>query len=230
MLGLDRGVLLMVDRETGSTWTHIEGAAVDGPLSGTRMDLIPLQVAEWGEWTRLYPHTVVLAEDTGFENRYRDVVTLGTRTGATGAFVDERLPANAIVIGAEYNEEFKAYPVQLVDEEGGVVNDQLGGNSVVVFWDSDTQAGLAYSRDAAGQILSFAGTDAGVRDLETGSTWDGRGVAVSGPLAGTALAWIPSFRTQWYGWWNYHPETSLLGDADDWARVAAPEVRRWDDG
>ena len=61
-------------------------------------------------------------------------------------------------------------------------------------------------------------TDRGVLDLRleggrvrdaTGSTWQGDGRAVDGPLAGTALRPLRSVLTYWYAWAGYHPGTDI---------------------
>ena len=135
VLGLKDGVFLMSDRETDSVWTHFEGKALEGRLAGTQMPLIPLQQMEWGEWKERRPDTLVLAENTGFENRYREVRP-GFATGFTGAFVDERLPPNAIVIGVRAGDQDRAYPVDLITARSGMVNDELAGMPIVVTYDA----------------------------------------------------------------------------------------------
>ena len=228
VLGLDRGVLMMIDRETESRWTHFEGKAVSGPLAGTRLPLIPLEQMTWGEWMQSHPDTLVLDEHTGFEGRYREVRP-GFQTGFTGAFTDDRLPPNSIVVGVEANGSYKAYPTDLILARGGVVDDAVGAMPIVVTFDKAARGGLAYSRVVEDRVLSFEPASAApplMRDAETGSLWDFRGVAVSGPLTGRSLEWVPSFVTQWYGWWIYHPDTEVLGAAEEWAGVEAPEVPR----
>ena len=39
VFGLHQGVLTMIDRETGTVWTHLDGKALRGPLDGSRMGL-----------------------------------------------------------------------------------------------------------------------------------------------------------------------------------------------
>ena len=44
-------------------------------------------------------------------------------------------------------------------------------------------------------------------------------------MSGRSLEWMASFITQWYGWSIYHPESTIMGTPEEWARVEAPETR-----
>ena len=64
IFGLLKDVLTMVDRETKSVWTHLEGKALQGPMKGTRLKMVPLPQMTWSEWKRSHPGTLVLSQDT----------------------------------------------------------------------------------------------------------------------------------------------------------------------
>ena len=215
----------MIDLETGSIWNHFDGRSIRGPLNGERMDFLPLQMTTFGNWKAEHPNALVLAGDTGFESRYREFA-LGSSVGAPADFADTRLPENALVVGVELEGAFKAYPQDTLGQQSGVVNDVLGERSIVVFHDELVGAGLAYSRVINGVPSEFervtSGTEWLARDLATGSIWSAGGIAVSGPLAGERLDWVPSFITEWYGWYDFHPQTEILGGPADWAAVTAP--------
>ena len=215
----------MIDLQTGSIWNHFDGRSIRGAMDGARMDLIPLQMTTFGDWKAEYPDAVVLAGDTGFESRYAEF-DLGSSVGAPRDFADSRLPVNALVVGVESEGAFKAYPQDILTDRGGVVNDVLGDRSIVVFHDEVAGAGLAYSRVIDGTPSEFERVDSDTewlaRDVATDSIWNAGGVAVSGPLAGERLDWVPSFITEWYGWYDFHPQTEILGGPDDWAAVVAP--------
>ncbi len=218
----------MFDRQTGSVWHHFNGEAYSGHYEGTALDFLPVQMMRWDQWVALYPHTVVLSDETGFQHRYRPI-TPGAIAGYTSAFVDHRLPGNALVLGVQVADGVKAYPQQLVEEAGGVVNDLIGDEPVVVFFDA-AGSGLAYSAEAGGDVLEFSphGSQPGRWiDSLTGSTWDSTGSAVAGEMAGTKLRWVTSFVTEWYGWVEYHPETAIFGTSSDWARVQGPPEQQF---
>ena len=63
----------MIDRQTGSVWSHLDGEAIQGPVTGATMGFIPILLTSWEEWRNLRPDTGVLSDDTPFRSRYRDV-------------------------------------------------------------------------------------------------------------------------------------------------------------
>ncbi|MCZ6788745.1 MAG: DUF3179 domain-containing (seleno)protein, partial [Chloroflexi bacterium] len=108
---------------------------------------------------------------------------------------------------------FKGYTVEALAGAGGVLNDTLASQPIVVFYDENARTGLAFSRTVDGQLLEFynaASQGFELRDRQTQSLWDRVGRAISGPLAGTMLEFVPSFISEWYGWSGYHPETELF--------------------
>lgn len=214
----------MTDRETGTLWTHFDGISLSGPLKGERLKFLPMQITTWEEWQRLYPHTTVLDWNTGFQYNYRPV-TPGASVGSDADFNDTRLPANALMIGVESNGEFKSFPHQLIERDGYVVNDTVGGSPIAVFHAPVGDSGLAYSRVVGDQILTFQIEITSINvysDRETGTLWSSTGYGIDGPLANTQLEWIPSFNTEWYGWAEYHPTTAIYGTPTDWNAVMGP--------
>ena len=57
---LFRNVLIMYDRQTKSLWSQLLGAAVDGPLKGTRLEMLAASFTTWGVWRREHPDGMVL--------------------------------------------------------------------------------------------------------------------------------------------------------------------------
>jgi hypothetical protein len=215
VFGLLKGVLTMRDRETGSVWTHFDGKAVEGELAGARMEMIPMPQMTWAEWTEAHPDTLVLSQDTPFQDRYR-VVRIGSFNPNEAVFGDDRLASNDLVVGAELDGSFKGYPVEELTRAGGVVNDTLGGQPVLVIYNEEAQTGLAYSSIVDGRVLEFfnpLATGFAIADRQTGSRWNAQGEAISGTLKGNVLEFVPSFISEWYGWSGYHPETDLFASA-----------------
>lgn len=140
------------------------------------------------------------------------------RIGAPGRdeaqYGDDRLPSNALVVGVEVDGDFVGFPIEQVSSEGGVINAEVGGRPVVVLYDARAQTGIAYLRTIEGRDLAFEvevspDTPLTFLDTETGSVWNVHGKAISGPLAGASLTFVPSLISEWYGWSAYHPETGL---------------------
>jgi hypothetical protein len=57
------------------------------------------------------------------------------------------------------------------------------------------------------QKLTFVHEDGEIKDLETGSSWDVLGRAMSGPLAGEWLKPIVHGNHFWFAWAAFKPDT-----------------------
>ncbi len=68
LFGLYNAVMVMSDRETGSLWSHPGGDALDGPLNGSEMEIIPVVQTTWEQWRSLHPDTLVLSDDTPYKS------------------------------------------------------------------------------------------------------------------------------------------------------------------
>lgn len=58
-LGQAEEPLHMTDEETGSVWSKLDGQALDGPLKGERLTMIPSFQLFWFAWSDFYPNTTV---------------------------------------------------------------------------------------------------------------------------------------------------------------------------
>lgn len=74
------------DHETGSVWSQPIGEAIMGPLTGTRLELLPSTLTSWGDWTAEHPDSLALAAPGGFSGFDLDsmavVVELGQHSVA----------------------------------------------------------------------------------------------------------------------------------------------------
>ena len=59
------GDLLMRDTETGSLWSGLSGAAIEGPLSGTALRQVPSFYSFWFAWSDFYVNTDVYEAGDG---------------------------------------------------------------------------------------------------------------------------------------------------------------------
>ena len=89
--GLVDDNLLVVDRETDSIWSQLDGKAIAGPLSGTPMRVVPALQTSWKHWTTLHPETLVLTVPgiEGRTYRYSDLrgpLGLGLSFGEVALF------------------------------------------------------------------------------------------------------------------------------------------------
>jgi len=210
--------LVMFDYQSGSYWFQAAGRAIVGPMTGTRLRLLPSSTVPWGTWRRLHPDTRVLAREQGFAAspdytqdpfaRYPERVARGRFPfPVSGARLDDRLPPATIVVTVAAGTAERAYaPARIGD---AAVNDQVGGEPVVVFSRRDGAIAQAYSRRLDHRVLHFEYRGSAFRDRGTGSRWDFGGRAVAGPLAGTRLEPLPSRRAFWFAARLALPELEL---------------------
>ena len=170
------------DHETGSIWSQPWGAAIEGELAGTRLDLIPVGIEPFGSWVARHPETQVLVVDSDAR------IGVYESTGGTDFFV----------IGVTLDEHASAYGYPDV-AAAGVVNDRVGDRPIAVFADAETREINVYLATPPGrdEALKFATSADSFFDAGTGSEWDPfSGEAIAGPLKGTRLtrlAWVSSF-------------------------------------
>jgi hypothetical protein len=205
--------LVMVDRTTGSYWWQVAGTAIVGPLTDAALEPLPSVVATWTDWASLHPETVVLTRATGFSRPYErdafagyaDIIDSGRFPFPVGeAARDARLRPSALVVGVVINEVARAYPVEnLIDP----INDQVGGNQIVVF---PTEGGATvFGAILDDETLRFELRDGDFVDVDTGSVWTSSGVAVSGTRQGATLTAFPSRTTFWFAFVGAFPDVEL---------------------
>jgi hypothetical protein len=145
---LFRSNKLMYDRETKTLWNQLTGEPVIGKLanSGIRLDILPVVLTSWGEWRKEHPDTKVLDVKTGFNRPYGLGDSYGRYFASSETMFpvwqqSKRLPKKARVFAVQSEGRAKAYPLDTLNREGGVVNDTLGTTPVVVIY-----------RDAVGRV------------------------------------------------------------------------------
>ena len=206
--------LVMYDHQTGSYWFQVAGEAVVGPLTTSRLDLLPSTTVSWGEWRRLYPETHLLTgtsdspnESLFADSRYGRGFSAGYQDRINDdRFVfpvdenklDDRLPSGEIVLTVEVDDAVVAFPLGRIGD--AAVNHIVGGEPVVLFARSANRASIAFSRDTGDRVLTFnyQESDQSFVDRETGSVWDTAGRATSGPLVGSRLKQMDTRRSFWF--------------------------------
>jgi len=215
--GRYNGTMLLEDRSTSSLWSPFTGVALSGPMRGTTLERLPLSQCLWREWLGMHPTTLVLHGSEALrEGRWNEFSpgSPGIPPGMRATLVrplDERLPHNTLVLGVEHAAKARAYPLSALARIGPVLNDALGGAEIVLRCRPGTLQALAFHRRVGDRILDFDYSDArGVYDEQTGSVWNEMGEAISGPLAGTQLAYLESGVGEWYQFAASHPHTEIF--------------------
>ena len=212
--------LVMFDRETNSLWSHFLSEGISGEYEGTKLVNVPLVLTTWGEWKRAFPETRALL--TGgraydpYESYYRrdDPGVIGESNR------DSRLPRKELVLGMGFDDGALAFPHSVLQGES-VVNTELHGTPIVVYYHPATETATVFARQIDGIELSFTveqdeAVDGNPRDWlvddATGTRWlPLTGQAVSGELAGTRLQPTHGVNIFWFAWSDYFPETSIYG-------------------
>lgn len=225
--------LVMYDRQTNSLWSQLYGAAVDGPLSGERLAFFPSTLTQWSVWREQYPETMVLSKPltcaqfdcgsyaTNPRGSYDVDPYASYYISADEGVVNHAIPRDdesvpgrpkERVLGLRLADVARAYPFTDLSRER-LVNDVIGGQPVLIWFDPDTSTGGAFLRTVDEETLTFSHfPDRPMKliDEQTGSEWSAlTGQATTGPLTGKQLAPLvvtPAFA---FGWFGYFPDSDV---------------------
>lgn len=207
--------LLMYDRQTDSYWSQALGRAVVGPLTQTELERYPSLTMTWATFKQNYPSGSVLSRDTGFVRDYTSD-PYGPQGYYTNADIwfplsnyDDRLFSKEIIFGYQNALGSSAY-AQATVEDILIINDEVAGEPVLVFWDPDLETVRGYSRVLAdGEVIEFDFVDTFLQDKTAGSFWNFDGLAVTGALAEAQLEPLILEQAFWFSWVASHPETEV---------------------
>ena len=224
--------LVMYDRATESLWTHFDGRAVVGLLTGMTLEPIPSPLLSWSDFKAAYPDGVVLdREATGHSRPYGENPYVGYDNPGTSPFlfrgdVDERARAKQRVVGVSLDGEARAWTLEAISaEDAKATNSTVDDTPVVIFWKAGQTSALDSAEIGAGNQVGSVGvfspvvdgrqltftTESGVFiDEESGTEWDITGAGVAGELAGTRLEQFHHLDTFWFAWSTYQPGTDLI--------------------
>ena len=223
--------LVMYDRQTQTWWQQLTAEAVVGKLTGRRLEVLPSQILNWSAFKRLHPDGEVLSVETGYSRPYGENPYLGyddprSLPPTVGREADRTLPPKSRVAAVRTGPRSAAvFPFFRLRREAPL-NARVGGRPIVVLFDptvtspldastvwegSRVGAAAVFERSIAGRTLKFAAASEGstFRDAPTGSTWDMRGRAVAGPLAGTELEQVPHDDQFWFALAAFYPQAEI---------------------
>ncbi len=221
--------LIMYDRPTETWWQQATGEAIVGELLGTQLAFLPAPIIGWSDFKKAFPEGQVLSRDTGYNAPYGQNPYEGYDDVRRSPFAYEgpatpgRLQAMARVLTVDLNGEAVAYPYDVLAEVL-VVNDIVGGQNVVVFWQEGAnsaldQALITTSRDVGAansfsplvknEPLTFTSVENKIFDDQTGSEWNILGLAIAGPLEGTQLERVVGVNHFWFSWAAFRPDTRV---------------------
>lgn len=222
--------LLMYDRQTETWWQQATGEAVIGQYTGSQLAFLPAPIISWADFKAAHPEGEVLSRLTGFNRRYGSNPYAGYDNINSYPFLftgelKEGLAPMARVLTVDLEGETVAYPYEILEAQV-VINDEVAGQPVAIFWQRGTASALDTSDLAAGRdvgtansfartlderTLTFVWQDGAIQDIETGSTWNILGQAISGSLGSAQLTPIVSVNHFWFSWAAFKPETRIYG-------------------
>jgi len=224
---LFRNNLVMYDRASGDTdrtlWPQMSLGGRCGPAEGQTLSKYPSVEMEWAAWLALHPDTRVLGDETGIVRDYT-MYPYGDYEEEDNIFtlapildLDTRRLPKERVLGIPFGDGGgRVFPFGALNSIGNlaVVHETMGVSGseepIVVFWDSDASAAVAFRPQSGGQDLTFEVTNGAFVDVETGSQWSIDGQALSGPLAGSNLSIIPeAYVSFWFAFSEFFPNLDL---------------------
>jgi len=120
------------------------------------------------------------------------------------------------VLGINRNSVTKAYPIRILNYHE-IVNDEFGGEAVVVTYCPLCGTGMAFIASVDGSVRDFGvsgllyNNDVLLYDRESLSLWSQlMKQAVTGPMRGTRLQQVAMSHTTWGDWRRRYPDTLVL--------------------
>ena len=227
---LYNSALVMYDRQTESLWSHFNGQAVVGHLTGAELDVFPMATVSFSSFAEAHPEGLVLTRNTGVDlpygsNPYVGYDTVGSQPFLFDGVAPDDFAAKERFIGVELDGEAVALRHRSVMADGVMpftVGEQdlvawiLPGTPSPLVSDTvsdgpDIGASGVFVPEVDGQQLTFARSTEGFVDEQTGTAWDVLGRGVSGELSGRQLEPIAHVDTFWFAWTAFHPETAVVG-------------------
>ena len=227
---LMRSNKLMYDRNTLSLWNQLSGEPVLGRLatSDVRLNILPVVVSTWADWTAQHPDSLALDIETGHFRPYTPGAAYGSyfaspETRFPVPFESNRLRTKDRVFGLTVNGLRRAYPTKLLTERV-VVNDDLAGQSVVIVAPRGNLKGEGVDRTISGTAIWRAGAEVRAYDGgglvfaagadpqalvdQSGAVWQVTEDALLGP-SGERFERLPGHLAYWFGWFNFFPDSTV---------------------
>ena len=208
---------IMEDEETGSWWQQVTGEAIRGPLQGEFLEPMPYDTVSFEIWRAENPRGRVLAVEEGRVDNYAPADWAERMQGNTPVPGEQGIPSgdlgrHDLVVGIDINGRAKAYPLSMLQKQTPI-SDRIGDARILLAVAADGKSVRAYNRFLDGKELDLyavvGAEPPAFFDASSGSEFDFRGVAVSGPLEGSQLERIFSITEFWFDWHEYHKDTAI---------------------
>ena len=213
--------LVMYDHETESEWKQPLGGAITGPLAGETLPVVPASMMSWQQFRDAYPDGIVLQPIYGGErdprdgepgsaydmtpyDRYASKAEFGLRAmrgeGPERTWNRDDISAKTTVLGLVHDGDAVGYPLSVVQANGGVVSDSVGGRRVLIV----STDGEMHAFEHPGAQFEFRDAtlygDDTTWNPTTGESNDGR-----------QLTRLPARRLYAFAWQDDHGRDSFYG-------------------
>jgi hypothetical protein len=221
LAGINNQNFLMRDEETGTYWQQISGAAISGPLKGSRLTLLLSDELTLATWKSEQPQGKVLDDVPKYVSQYseRDWDVHMKRAPAVLSFPEHALTARDLMLGIQAFGASRAFLYERVVKEK-LVKDHVGSEPVLLVVGPDDQSVRAFrdripGMDGAADFYRITGSSGALLiDDVTGSEWNFQGCATAGKAKGLCLEPLPMLKDYWFDWRNYNPKTTVYGKAN----------------
>ena len=201
--------VVMYDMATFSAWSQMALGSIFGSRAGEHLTPLPVSQTTLGVWRKLHPDTKVLSEDTGFTGRNYSTnifIAFGYTEDNSVFFpqvppIDQRRHPKEMVFGLARGGGASIGFLYSDLARVRIVNQVFDDNDIVIFYEPQGELARDYLRQIGDRLLHFGHADDAdgnglslFVDAETGSTWNLKGEAIAGPLAGQRLAQIGTYR------------------------------------
>lgn len=211
--------LIPYDRATNSNWSQLLFKGINGDLQDKNAELLQIVETTWETWKEMYPGTLVMTRETGFDRQYDVYPYGGYRSNSTLIFPvipedDEFDPKErflSVIVGdvsRVYN--FSAVNHATVEVRSGT----YAGIDLAVVGSESKNFMVAYGTKLLdGTILKLTAVQDELpivmKDTE-GNKWDVFGEAVSGPRAGTKLRQLKQTMGYWFALAAFYPKPDVF--------------------
>lgn len=152
--------LVLYDRTTSSLYGQMRAVGFRGEQLGLPLDIAAAIDTTWAAWRAAFPQTEVLADDVGIAGYpYGDYRTDHEDTFIqTNPAPDPLYPNKSYAIGVTIGGETVIYSfveLEAAIGERGFVEDEVGGEPVIVTFDAASQTAAVWSRRVEGEVRTF---------------------------------------------------------------------------
>lgn len=199
--------VVLYDRDTGSEYSQILGAGIDGPNEGRGLAEVRLFWTTWGQWKTRHPDTRVLSRRTGALRNYGSD-PYGSYNPREGYYAPEsrsifpvlhrdgRYSPKYEILGFRDRHQAVAVDPEHL-REAGVVEHQGPGGHYLVIHDPGLDTGWVYRGEAD--------VDPGrIRFTPAGPQFPGR----------DELEEVNAFEAMWFSWAGFYPDTVVIDHAE----------------